>query len=73
MEEKYELVRVAGEMPEKFMLVYLNPELPATGFMKTSEALTEAEMRKELAGPKWGRSKEEIEGLIKRARQNPAR
>jgi hypothetical protein len=67
---KYNVVSVKGAVPEKFMLVWLDPAaLPNEGFIQTGKGMSEAEMQEELE--KMQIAKRDIDGLIENARKDP--
>lgn len=70
-DERREVFRIKGAVPEKFCLVSVNGELPQRSVTKMSCDLTEAELRAELE--REGRTKEQIEALITAARQDPSK
>jgi hypothetical protein len=57
---------VKGPVPETFVIVWNHPEIPNEGFIQTSDAMSEADMRKELE--KRMIAKADIDTLIKEAR-----
>jgi len=67
--DRYAVVKIRGKDPEVFWIVWLDSQLPPKGFMKTSQDMSEAELRAELA--KMGRTEVEIDSLIQQARENP--
>lgn len=67
--DRYAVVKVGGADPEVFWVVWEDSQLPNESFMKTSQNLTESELRTELA--KMERTESEINSLIKKARENP--
>lgn len=66
----YRIVKVKGAEPERFLSVCLNPDLPSRSFMGTSEFMSEAELRDELA--KNGLNETKINAEVKRARLRQA-
>ncbi len=67
--DRYAVIKVRGADPEVFWIVWVDSQLPKDSFMKTSQKLTESEVRTELA--KRGRTESEVNSLIKNARENP--
>ena len=67
--DHYAVVKVRGADPEVFWIVWIDFQLPNKSFMKTSQNLTESEVRTELA--KMGHTESETNSLIKNARENP--
>lgn len=67
--DRYEIVKVRGSDPEAFWIIWVDSGLPKGSFMKTSQNLTESELRAELKD--MDRTKPEIDSLIQSARKNP--
>ncbi len=67
--DRYAVVKVKGADPEVFWIIWIDSQLPKGSFMKTSQNLSESEVRTEFA--KMGRTEVEINSLIKQARENP--
>jgi len=67
--DRYGVIKVKDSDPEKFLIAWLDSRLPKGSFMKTTDALTEEQLRSELQ--KMGRTKAEADSLIERARANP--
>ncbi len=67
--DRYGVVKVKGADPEVFWIIWVDSALPKGSFMKTTQDLTEGELRTELA--KMGRTEAEINSLIQQARKNP--
>ena len=67
--DRYAVAKVAGADPEVFWIVWEDAQMPKGSFMKTSQNLTEGEVRTELG--KMGCTKPEINSLIEQARENP--
>ncbi len=70
-DERREVFKIKGAVPEKFCLVSVTGELPQRSLTKMSCDLTEAELRAELE--QEGRTGEQIEALINAARQDPSK
>lgn len=66
----YGIVKVKGAKPERFLGVCLNPDLPPQSFMGTSEFVSEAGLRGELA--KNGLNETEINAEVEQARLRQA-
>jgi hypothetical protein len=56
---------VKGPVPETFVIVWNDPAIPNEAFIQTSDAMSEADMRKELE--KRMIAKADIDTLIKEA------
>ena len=67
--DQYAVIKVRGVEPEVFWIVWMDSELPINSFIKTSQNLTEEEVRAELK--KMAINETGIDALIKRARENP--
>jgi hypothetical protein len=67
--DQYAVIKVRGVEPEVFWIVWMDSELPINSFIKTSQNLTEAEVRAELE--RMSINESGIDALIKRARENP--
>ena len=67
-EEHRHVFRIKGAVPDKFCFVSVNGEFPQPSLTKMSCDLTETELRTELE--QEGRTKEQIDALIKAARQD---
>jgi len=63
------VVKIAGYNPEKFVVVWLDPQLPQNSFMQTTDPMSEAELRAELA--RRGIQSGDCDTLIQDARKNP--
>jgi hypothetical protein len=67
--DQYAVIKVRDVEPEVFWIVWMDSELPINSFIKTSQNLTEEEVRAELK--KMAINETGIDALIKRARENP--
>jgi hypothetical protein len=67
--DQYAVIKVRGVEPEVFWIVWMDSQLPINSFIKTSQNLTEDDVRAELA--EMGINKTGIDALIKRARETP--
>jgi hypothetical protein len=67
--DQFAVIKVRGAEPEVFWIVWMDSQLPVNSFIKTSQNLTEHEVRAELAGMSINETG--IDALIKRARENP--
>jgi hypothetical protein len=63
------VIQVKRADPELFWILWIDSQLQAGSSMKTSQNLTESEVRTELK--ENGRTEAEIDSLIRRARESP--
>ena len=66
--DRYAVVKVKGADPEVFWIIWTNSQEHSNFIWKTSQNLTESEVRAELKA--MGQPESEISSLIKRAREN---
>ena len=68
--DRYAVVKIRGADPEAFLILLATSGHSKPGFLwTTSQALTESEVRDELA--KMGHTEAQINSLIEKARENP--
>jgi hypothetical protein len=67
---RYAVVMVAGSSPPMFYVAFEITGAPRSSLMKTTDFMSEADMRAELQSR--GFTQTEIGSLIKKARENPA-
>ena len=68
-DEKWGVAKVKGVDPEHFFIFLITPQGFKGPFMRTSDFLSEGELRSDLKSR--GSTDAEIENLIERARANP--
>ena len=66
--DQYAVTKLEGTEPERFMIVFANLGSFQNPVMRTTKELSENELRRELE--QTGRSKPEIDALIKKAREH---
>ena len=67
--DRYAVLKIKGSDPEVFWIAFMTTEGRNGHFMKTSDDLTESELRAELQ--MMGLTKAEIDSRIQQARQHP--
>jgi hypothetical protein len=69
--DSYGVIKVAGAEPEVFWIVWANPKPPKPRglFLRTSDNLSDPELRNQLAA--MGLGEVRIEQLIEKPRANP--
>ncbi len=67
--EEWGVAKVKGIEPEQFFIFLMNMEGSKGPFMRTSDFLSEEELRSDLAGR--GSTEVEIDSFVGRARANP--